>query len=168
MSKIEIGLAVSVADLKLKPTSQALNAFATELRERAEANKKPKEAPVKKQFVFVPYPIDKLINDAFDESGTAEEQFARTAQAADKTQSGWVLQVPKDDNLSNLWERVNRAISDFNRSPRGRKIPVKSLPDAFEFIPARFWKEHKIWIKTKEAVLRVHAPLHAQWGKVEE
>ena len=54
MSKIEIGLAVSVADLKLKPPSQALNAFETELRERAESNKKPKEAPVKKQFVFVP------------------------------------------------------------------------------------------------------------------
>lgn len=168
MSKIEIGLAVGVAELKLKPTSQALNAFETELRERAEANKKPKDASVKKQYIFVPYPIDKLLSDAFDKSGTAEEQFARTAQATDKTQSGWVLQVPDGDNLADLWERVHRAVSNFNNSPKGRKIPVKTVAEAFEFVPARFWKEQKIWIKTKDVISKVNVPFGFNFGKVEK
>ena len=135
MSKIEISEAVGVAELKLKPTSQALNAFESELRERAEANKKPKDAPVKKQYVFI-------LNDPKGK-----------LKGSDFT--GWVVQIPEDDNPATALEKLHLGAYDFNRSAKGRRYPVKTVAEACEFGSQKIFKEQKIWIKTKEPVLVV-------------
>ena len=135
MSKIEISEAVAVASLKLNLTEQKLNAFETELRERAEANKKPKDAPVKKQYVFI-------LNDPKGK-----------LKGSDFT--GWVVQIPEDDNPATALEKLHLGAYDFNRSAKGRRYPVSTVAEACEFGSAKIFKEQKIWIKTKEPVLVV-------------
>ena len=135
MSKIEISEAVAVASLKLNLTEQKLNAFETELRERAEANKKPKDAPVKKQFVFV-------LNDPKGK-----------LKGSDFT--GWVVQIPEDENPATALEKLHLGAYDFNRSAKGRRYPLGNVAEACEFGSAKIFKEQKIWIKSKEPVLVV-------------
>ena len=135
MSKIEISEAVAVASLKLNLTEQKLNAFETELRERAEANKKPKDAPVKKQYVFI-------LNDPKGK-----------LKGSDFT--GWVVQIPEDDNPATALEKLHLGAYDFNRSVKGRRYPVRTVAEACEFGSQKIFKEQKIWVKTKEPVLVV-------------
>ena len=135
MSKIEISEAVAVASLKLNLTEQKLNAFETELRERAEANKKPKDATIKKQFVIV-------LNDPKGK-----------LKGSDFT--GWVVQIPEDNNPATALEKLHLGAYDFNRSAKGRRYPVKTVAEACEFGSAKIFKEQKIWVKTKEPVLVV-------------
>ena len=135
MSKIEISEAVAVASLKLNLTEQKLNAFETELRERAEANKKPKDATVKKQFVFI-------IND-------------QKGKLKGSDFTGWVVQIPEDDNPATALEKLHLGAYDFNRSAKGRRYPVKTVAEACEFGSQKIFKEQKIWVKSKEPVLVV-------------
>ena len=66
--------------------------------------------------------------------------------------TGWVLQLPEDDSLRGLQEQVHKAAYDFNQTPKGRRMPVKSIGEACEAVPARIFKEHNVWVKTKEPV----------------
>ena len=62
MAKVDIDLVVHVAQQKLNPTSNELNAFLQELNERAEAAKPKREPACKKKLVFVPMPISAALN----------------------------------------------------------------------------------------------------------
>lgn len=68
---------------------------------------------------------------------------------------GWVAQIPEEDPPQAAVERIHRAAYDFNTSPKGRRMPIQSVGEACEVVAARFFKEHQIWIKTKEPVLVV-------------
>lgn len=153
MAKVDIDLVVHVAQQKLNPTSNELNAFLQELNERAEAAKPKREPACKKKLVFVPMPISAALN---------------TADAYTAARSGWVLQVPENDQCADLFERINVAMCEFNASAKGRRYPVKTLSEALEFVPAKYFKTRKIWVKTKEPCAVETAPERANWSAMLE
>ena len=73
--------------------------------------------------------------------------------ALGKNFTGWVVQIPEDDNPAVALERIHWGAFDFNRTPKGRRLPLKTVAEACEFGSAKIFKEHKVWVKTKEPVL---------------
>lgn len=92
-----------------------------------------KPPPVKKQFVIVVSdPDGRLPKGDF---------------------TGWVLQLPESDSPAATPDRVFRAAYDFNASKKGRLLPVKTVGEAFENVPARHFRDAELWVKTKEPVI---------------
>jgi len=69
---------------------------------------------------------------------------------AGKDFTGWVVQIPEEANAIATEERLIKAAQDFNASPRGRRLPAKTIAEVCEHVPARFLKEQQAWIRTKE------------------
>ena len=89
--------------------------------------------PVKKQFlILVSDPEHKLPKDDF---------------------TGWVVQIPEDESPVTTADRIFRGAYDFNASKRGRQLPVKTVGEALENVPAKHFKEAELWVKTKIPVL---------------
>ena len=136
MAKVDIDLVKLVAMQKLNPSNKEMSAFLQELKERAEADKPEKEPTVKKQFVF-------LLSDPHGKF------------KGDTDFTGWVVQIPEDDNPATALEKLHLGAYDFNRSAKGRRYPVSTVAEACEFGSQKIFKEQKIWIKSKEPVLVV-------------
>jgi hypothetical protein len=66
---------------------------------------------------------------------------------------GWVLQLPDNESVATTLERVHRAAYDFNTTKKGRLLPVKTVGEAIENVPAKAFKEVDVWVKTKTPVL---------------
>ena len=66
---------------------------------------------------------------------------------------GWVLQIPENESVVTTPDRVFRAIYDFNASKKGRLLPVKTVGEAFENVPAKHFKDADVWVKSKIPVL---------------
>jgi len=89
--------------------------------------------PVKKQFlILVSDPNHRLPKDDF---------------------TGWVVQIPEDESPVTTQDRIFRGAYDFNASKRGRLLPVKTVGEAMENVPAKHFKEAELWVKTKTPVL---------------
>ena len=73
----------------------------------------------------------------------------------DADYTGWVVQIPEDENPASALERIHLGSYDYNLTPKGRRMPLKTIAEACEFGSAKIFKEHKVWIKTKEPVLIV-------------
>ena len=101
----------------------------TEKAAEAEDQKPP---AVKKQFVV-------LISDP--EGAMPSTDFA-----------AWVVQLPEDASPLSTQERIAKAAYDFNASRRGRALPVKTVGEAMETVPAKNFKEVDLWVKTKTPV----------------
>lgn len=136
MAKVDIDLVKVVACQKLNPSDKELRAFLTELSQRAKEMKPEREAAVKKQFVFI----------LSDPKGKFK---------GDTDYVGWVVQIPEDENPATALEKLHLGAYDFNRSVKGRRYPLGNVAEACEFGSAKIFKEHKIWIKSKEPVLVV-------------
>lgn len=67
--------------------------------------------------------------------------------------TGWVLQLPEEQSPALLQDKIRQAAYDYNQTPRGRRLPVSSIGEACEAVPSRLFKEHEVWLKTKEPVL---------------
>jgi len=67
--------------------------------------------------------------------------------------AGWVLQIPEDTSPLSVQERAHKAAYDFNASRRGRKLPVETMGETFESVPAKHFKEVDLVVKTKTPVL---------------
>jgi hypothetical protein len=92
-----------------------------------------KAPPVKKQFIIVVSDPDKRL---------PKGDFV-----------GWVLQIPENESPATTAERVIRSTYDYNASKKGRLFPAKTVGEALENVPAKFFKEAEVWVKTKEPVL---------------
>jgi hypothetical protein len=68
---------------------------------------------------------------------------------------GWVVQIPESESPATTLERIYRASYDFNTTKKGRLLPVKTVGEAIENVPAKFFKETEVWVKTKTPVLVV-------------
>ena len=112
--------------------------------EEEKANRPP---PIKKQFSI-------LISDPEDE-------------LKDKDLTGWVVQIPEDDGVTVAPERIISAAYEFNPPPKGRRMPVETIGEACEAVPAKLFKEQNVWIKTKVPVLAVTCPNKIPTEKVE-
>jgi hypothetical protein len=66
---------------------------------------------------------------------------------------GWVLQIPDTESVATTLDRVFRSSYDFNTTKKGRLLPVKTVGEAIENVPAKHFKEADVWVKTKTPVL---------------
>jgi len=66
---------------------------------------------------------------------------------------GWVLQIPDNESVATTQDRIFRSSYDFNATKKGRLMPVKTVGEAIENVPAKFFKEADLWVKTKTPVL---------------
>lgn len=65
----------------------------------------------------------------------------------------WVLQIPENESVATTQDRIFRSSYDFNTTKKGRLLPVKTVGEAIENVPAKFFKEAEVWVKTKTPVL---------------
>jgi len=89
--------------------------------------------PVKKQFVI-------LVSDP-----------AGKMPRADLV--GWVLQIPESESPASCQERLFKGAYDFNASKKGRLHPARTVGDAVENVPGKFFREAELWVKTKTPVV---------------
>lgn len=66
---------------------------------------------------------------------------------------GWVLQIPENESPATTVDRIFRSSYDFNATKKGQLMPVKTVGEAVENVPAKFFKEADVWVKTKTPVL---------------
>lgn len=133
MAKVDIELVKRVLSRSLEDTNKVMEII-EELTEEVNAQQEePKPPPVKKQFaIMISDPQEKLVGTDF---------------------VGWVLQIPEEDSPAVAEERIFRSAYEFNVTPKGRRVPVKTVGEACEAVSARIFKEQNIWVKTKEPVL---------------
>jgi hypothetical protein len=98
-----------------------------------EPGEEEKPPPVKKQFAI-------LLSDP--EGRMPKAEFV-----------GWVLQLPENESAASTVERVCRGAYDYNTTKKGRLYPAKTIGEAIENVPAKFFKEAELWVKTKTPVL---------------
>jgi hypothetical protein len=91
--------------------------------------------PVKKQFII-------LVSDPAGKMPRAEL-------------TGWVLQIPENESPASVEERLFKGAYDYNASKKGRLYPAKTVGDAVENVPGKFFREAELWVKTKTPVLVV-------------
>ena len=65
----------------------------------------------------------------------------------------WVVQLPEDESPATVQDRINRAVSDYNATRKGRLYPAKTVGEALENVPAKHFKEVEVWVKTKTPVI---------------
>ena len=66
---------------------------------------------------------------------------------------GWVLQIPESESVATTVARLCRSAYDYNTTKKGRLLPVKTIGEAIENVPAKAFKEADVWVKTKTPVL---------------
>lgn len=66
---------------------------------------------------------------------------------------GWVLQIPENESVATTTDRIFRSAYDFNTTKKGHLMPAKTVGEAIEHVPGKFFKEADVWVKTKTPVL---------------
>ena len=135
MPKIDINKVAEI--LKKNQVAPALLRQIVEEMNRLAQPEADEEKPpaVKKQFcVLISDPEGRLPKDDF---------------------TAWVLQIPENESPATTLERVCRATYEFNTTKKGRLLPVKTIGEAIENVPAKHFKETEVWVKTKTPVLVV-------------
>ncbi len=138
MAKVDLELVKMVLqrnELEVRQVAQIIEDINGELAAQVEDEEKP--PPVKKQFVMV----------VSDPEGRLEGVHL----------VGWVLQIPEDDSPYAATERLIRSAYEFNQTKKGRRLPVKTIAEVCEHVPAKIAKEQNLWIKTKEPILLVRS-----------
>jgi hypothetical protein len=67
--------------------------------------------------------------------------------------TGWVLQIPEDESPASVQERLLKGAYDYNASKKGRLYPARTVGDAVENVPGKFFRDAELWVKTKTPVL---------------
>jgi hypothetical protein len=132
MPKVDLDLVKLVLqrnDLDVRRVAQIIEEINQEVAAMVDEDKPP---PVKKQFVLV----------VSDPRGHLDG----------KDFTGWVVQIPEEASAATTEDRLRRAAYAFNASPKGRRLPAKSIAEVCEHVPARFLKEEQAWVRTKEPV----------------
>lgn len=65
---------------------------------------------------------------------------------------GWCFQMDEDENIADATDKIINAAGEFNRSKKGSKNPVKTIGETIMYVPSKFFKEQKIYMKSKEPV----------------
>jgi hypothetical protein len=132
MPKIEVQKVAEILQHNQLPPEQ-LRRIVEEINEavrRPEGEEKPEA--VKKQYAILLSDVDhRMVGDYV----------------------GWILQIPEDESPATTQDRIFRGAYDFNATKRGRRLPVKTVGEALENVPAKHFKEAELWVKTKTPVL---------------
>lgn len=67
--------------------------------------------------------------------------------------AGWVLQVPESESVNSTRERICGAALAYHRTRKGALLPVHTVGEALEMVPAKHFRECGLWVKTKTPVL---------------
>ena len=137
MAKVDLDIVKFILnrnELDVRQVAQIMEDIQVELNNQVDEEKPP---PVKKQFVMM----------VSDPEGELEG----------KNYTGWVLQIPEEDSPYVAEERLMKGAYEHNATKKGQRMPVKSIGEACEVVPARIYKEQNIWVKTKEPVLLVRS-----------
>lgn len=132
MAKVDLELVKMVLqrnEVDIRTVSQVIEDLNEELKLQTDEEKPP---AVKKQFTF-------LVSDP-------------RGQMPNVDFTGWVLQIPEDDSVYVAEERLVKAAYAYNQTPKGRRMPVKTIAEICEHVPARYLKEEQVWVKSKEPV----------------
>ena len=105
--------------------------------------------------------IENIIKDIRDELAADEGETEKQPQVKKKfvavRQKGnagvFIAQIPEDDDEVTTLDKINRSAEEFNRSKKGRRAPVSTVAEACEWVPAKFFKENHVWMKTKDPVM---------------
>ena len=127
-----VGMVLRRARLSAVQQAQILEDIKFESNQVAVEDREP---PEKKQYVIV-------VNDPYGKILATGFEF-----------SGWAVQIPEDDDPHSALQKLHCAAHDFNQTPKGRRMPIKTIAEACEFGSAKLFKERKIWVRTKEPVL---------------
>lgn len=133
MAKVDIELVKLIlkrADLDARKIADIIEDINFEVKQSDDVEKVP---PVKKQYVMV----------VSDPNGRFK----------DNDYVGWVVQIPEDESPSTVVEKLHASASDFNQSPKGQRLKVRSIAELCEHASSKIFKEHKLWVKNKEPVL---------------
>jgi hypothetical protein len=138
MPKVEVEIAKKILERREVPVCQR-NEILQDIKhvleqEAIEKDMKPK-AP-KKEFVVIVSDPKGVLKAAYPEGVV-----------------GWVVQVEEGEAPQSALARLHQSAYNHNASHKGRKFPVETIGEACETLSAKTTKEHKVWIKTKEAVL---------------
>ena len=118
----------------IQKINDILNDIATELQiEQAEKEARP--PAVKKQFIT-------LIAD-------------NDGQLLDQDFASWVVQIPEEANPQAVIDKIHQSAYTYNATPKGSRLPVKSMGETLESVSAKIFKENEVWVKTKIPVLAV-------------
>lgn len=138
MAKVDLDLVERIlkrADIGNNVLMEIMGELQSAVHEDTDFSDEPKVAPVKKQFVV-------LVADS-------------DGELVDKEMMGWVLQLPEDEPMQSVPEKIARVAKAFNLSKKGRRYPVETVGETCENVPAKIFKEQKLWLKTKTPVLIV-------------
>jgi hypothetical protein len=134
MAKIEVNKVAEI--LKKNDISPAILRRVIEemnLAVQPDPGEEEKPPPVKKQFVILVSDPDRKL---------PKHDFV-----------GWVLQIPESESVATTQERIFRSSYDYNTTKKGSLMPVKTVGEAIENVPGKFFKEADVWVKTKTPVL---------------
>ena len=124
----DAGKSVKIADADLRRLIERIADILPPL-DGAEEEKVPAQ---KKQFVV-------LISDP---ARTLPDDFALAC---------WALQMPEDEAPQSVEARIIDAAHEFNDTKRGRMVPVQTIGEAIENVPAKIAKCHGVWFKNRVA-----------------
>lgn len=116
----------------IRKVTEIMNEVELELKAEEE-ERALRPPPVKKQFVM-------LVSDP---ENVLEE----------KDMVGWIAQIPEDDSVVTTAGRIHSAAYEYNATPKGTRMPVETVGEACEVVPAKLFKEQNIWIKSKVPLL---------------
>jgi len=147
MAKVDVELVKIIMqrnELDIRTIARILEEINMELANQVDEDKPP---PVKKEYSI-------LVSDP---KGTLKN----------KDLVGWVLQIPEGDSPHLAEERLYKSAYAFNQTPKGQRMPVKSIGEVCEHVSARICKEEQVWVKTKEPVLITYTGNKVPWGNKE-
>jgi hypothetical protein len=96
---------------------------------------------------------DMLPSDDVDEEKAPRQktQFGILTNA-DRS-AGWVFTLPEEGSVHTIEGSVRQAGHAWNATKKGRMLPVKTIGEACESVPARFFKDAGLTCKTKMPVI---------------
>jgi hypothetical protein len=118
----------------IRKVAEIMNEVELELKAEEE-ERALRPPPVKKQFVM-------LVSDP---EGILDK----------KDMVGWIAQIPEDDSVATTASRIHSAAYEYNATPKGARMPVETVGEACEVVPAKLFKEQSIWVKSKTPLLIV-------------
>jgi hypothetical protein len=95
--------------------------------------------------------LNLLKDRANDEAEPPKQHAKKQYVILDRETLGWAIQIEESESPATATDRIKRAMEEFNASKKGRLCPVTTFAEAFENVPARFFKNNGVWIKHKIA-----------------
>jgi len=107
--------------------------------------------------------LDEAINNNEENDGSDEPKVKKqyvmlvsdTTGIIDRDLTGWVLQMPEDEDVRDVVDCIKKGAYNFNASKKGQKYPVTSIGQAIANVGNKFFKPYNVSIKTKEPILIV-------------